>query len=381
MTILSDPPIVVVYGGNGFFRRLILKDLLVRTTARLVLASRRAPRAVNLNPRVSFTLSDLNDPASVRSTLAGASVVVHCAGPYQSQAPTVMHQAIASHVHYIDLAEDREFVREAQRSNEAAANADVSLLSGLSVVPGLAALFAGSLMGKFDEVLSIRTFVAPATRGSRGTATIRSLLGGAGQPLHLLREGREVTVRGWSEPEWIEFPPPLGWRLEYLAIENADRDFLARECGAERVEFKAGSECPWLNRSLAAVSRWRALTGFPSFDRWANPIRICLGWLGRFGTDSGGVIVEVVGRKNGRVATEQIALVADREGERIPALLAAIAVGALLRGELTARGALPLSSWISTKQLFHEFHDRGLRLWAKSVHDASWRPLPEMTET
>ena len=205
MTTLSDPPIVVIYGGNGFFGRLIVKDLLVRTIARIVVASRSSPHTANLNSRVGFILSDLNDPASVRSTLAGASVVVHCAGPYQSQAPTVMHEAIASGVHYIDLAENREFVREAQRSNEAATNADVTLLSGLSVVPGLAALFAGSLMDKFDEVLSIRTFVAPGTRGSRGIATIRSLLGGTGRPLHLLREGREVTVRGWSESEWINF--------------------------------------------------------------------------------------------------------------------------------------------------------------------------------
>ena len=221
MTALSHPPTVVVYGGTGFFGKLVVDDLLVRTTARIILAGRSKPRTASVNPRVTFTPSDLNDPASVRAALVGASVVVNCAGPYQSQGPALMHEAIASRVHYIDLAEDRAFVREAQRSHEAAKNAGVTLLSGLSVVPGLAALLARSIRDDFDELLSIRTFVAPGTRGSRGVATVRSLLSGVGRTLRLLREGRETIARGWSEPEWMEFPPPIGWRLQYLAQSRA----------------------------------------------------------------------------------------------------------------------------------------------------------------
>ncbi len=375
MTALSHPPTVVVYGGTGFFGNLMVDDLLVRTTARIIVAGRSQPRAAPVNPRVTFIASDLNDSVSVRFALSGAAVVVNCAGPYQVQRPNLMHEAIASRVHYIDLAEDRAFVREAQRSHEVAGIAGVTLLSGLSVVPGLAALLAESMRNDFDEIGSIRTLVAPGTRGSRGLATVRSLLGGAGRPLRLLREGRETILRGWSEPEWLQFPKPIGWRLEYLAIENADRDVFAREFGARRVEFKAGSEFPWLNRALGIVAHWRALTGFPPLDRWASPMRVCLQWLGRFGTDAGGVLVEVAGTKGGQMVTRQLAVVADEKGERIPSLLAAIAVGALLRGELTARGALPLSSWLAPQQLFHELRCRGLHVWSRSAVDESWQPL------
>ncbi len=376
MTALSHPPTVVVYGGTGFFGKLVVDDLLVRTTARIIVAGRSKPRTSSVNSRVTFVTSDLNDPASVRAALAGASVVVNCAGPYQSQGPTLMHEAIACGVHYLDLAEDREFVREAQRSHEAASQAGVTLLSGVSVVPGLAALLAQSIRGDFDDVFSIRTFVAPGTRGSRGVATVRSLLGGVGRPLHLLREGCETIVRGWSEPEWLEFPPPIGWRLTYLAIENADRDVLAREFGVRRVEFKAGSEFSWLNRALAITARCRAFTGFPALDHWANPLRVCLKWLGRFGTDAGGVIVEVVGAKRERAVTRQLAIVAAEKGERIPSVLAAIAVDALLRGELAARGAVPLSSWLGAPQLFDELRSRGLHLWSKQSLATSWQRLP-----
>lgn len=366
---------IVVYGGTGLFGKLLVDDLLVRTTTRIIVAGRNKPPAGSLNSRVTFVVSDLNDSASVQAVTAGASVVVNCAGPYQSQRPTLMNEAIASGVHYIDLAEDRNLVGDAQRSHERASTAGITLLSGTSVVPGLAALLARSIRDDFDKVYSIRTFVAPGTRGSRGVATVRSLLSGVGRPLHLLREGREKIVRGWSEPEWLEFPLPIGWRLTHLAIENADRDVLSREFGASRVEFKAGSEFPWLNRALAIVGGIRALSGFPPLDRWAGSMRLGLKWLGRFGTDAGGVVVEVAGAKQGQVIVRQLAVVADEKGERIPSLLAAIAVGALLRGDLKARGAVPLSSWISPKQLFDELQCRGLRLWSKTSVDVNWQPL------
>ena len=75
------------------------------------------------------------------------------------------------------------------------------------------------------------------------------------------------------------------------------------------------------------------------------------------------------------MVTEQIALIAEHHGERIPSLPAAIAVGALLRGEVTARGVVPLSTWITRAQLFEEFRQRGLRWWLKPGGDFNWRAL------
>jgi len=355
-----------------------VNDLLDHTDAQFVIASRQSPRHPRSGPRLVHVRSDLNDIASVRTTLAGAAVVVHCAGPYQSQPPTLLRAAIESGVHYVDLAEDPEFVRQTLIFHEAAKRVHVAIVSGASVVPGLTALLAQSL--HFERADSIRTFVAPGTRGSRGLATVRSLLRGVGRPLPLLRGGRETVVRGWSEPEWIEFPPPIGWRLQYLAIATADRDVLSRELEARSIEFKAGSEFSWLNRSLGAVSRLTARSSFPSLERWANTIRKCLKLLGWFGTDAGGVIVEVAGRLNNEPARQQIAVTAAREGERIPSLLAAIAAAALLRGELTARGVVPLSTWLPTAQLFDELCLRGLRVWLKQRPDVGWRLVNDTAE-
>ena len=155
---------------------------------------------------------------------------------------------------------------------------------------------------------------------------------------------------------------------------------LSREFEVQRVEFKAGSEFAWLNSSLAVAARLRARTGFPRTEQWANPIRKYLKVLGRFGTDTGGVLVEVTGIWKGETMTQQIALVAERHGERIPSLLAAIVTGALLGGELTARGATRLSSCLPIEQLFKELNRRGLRLWLKRDRCTNWEPLVEIAE-
>src|SRR5207249_1252407 len=142
------------------------------------------------------------------AALRGAFAIIHCAGPYQASAMNPLHAAIARGVHYIDLAECRDFARRVHECHDAARHANIAVFTGMSVVPGLAALFAQVLRKNFDKIYAIRTFVAPGTRGSRGPGTVHSLLSGVGRPMRVPRGGREVLALGWSEGEWIRFPPP-----------------------------------------------------------------------------------------------------------------------------------------------------------------------------
>jgi hypothetical protein len=58
-------------------------------------------------------------------------------------------------------------------------------------------------------------------------------------------------------------------------------------------------------------------------------------------------------------------------------VLACIAVEMLLRGELTTRGAVPLSTWISSSRLFEELRRRRLKLWFTAALHESWQALTE----
>jgi saccharopine dehydrogenase-like NADP-dependent oxidoreductase len=368
----SEPPVVVIYGGTGFFGGLLVRDLLDNTNARIIMVGRNHPRQGAINSRLTFTCSDMNDPSAVESALAGAFVVVHCAGPYQSLPLNPLRGAINSRVHYVDLAEDREFVRHVQEYDEPARHADIAVMTGLSVVPGLSALLAQALTRNFDKLHSVRTFVAPGTRGSRGSGTVHTLLAAAGRPMRVWRDGRNVLLQGWSEPEWIEYPPPVGWRLEYLPMETADAELLPRYFKVESAEFKAGSDFATLNRLLAVGAWLHAHTGFPPLERLSNAMRHALLILGRFGTDRGGVVVEVTGTRNGMPIQQQIAVVAEQHGERIPAIPAAIAVAELLQGKITDRGVIPLHTWLTPSRLFEELLRRRLHLWWKPAKNSNW---------
>lgn len=364
---------VVVYGGYGFFGRLLVRDLLDNTNAQIVIGGRHQPPQPFVHPRISFVYSDINDLPALQSALSGASVVVHCAGPYQTLPMNPLRGAINSGVHYVDLAEDREFVSHVLEYDEPAHRANIAVMTGMSVVPGLSALLAQALKSNFDELHSIRTFVAPGTRGSRGSGTVHTLLAAAGRPMRIWRNSRNVTLLGWTEPEWIEYPPPVGWRLEYLPMETADAELLPRYFNVASAEFKAGSDFATLNRFLAVGAWLRARTGFPPLEYLSNAMRYALLVIGSFGTDRGGVVVEVSGTRNGLPIQQQIAVVATQHGERIPAIPAAIAVAALLQGKVADRGVVPLHTWLPSSHLFEELLRRGLRLWWKPTKNSDWQ--------
>lgn len=371
-------PKVVIYGGTGFFGRRVADDLIAHADCRILLAARREPRRPPIDPRIGFVRSDAALASSVRRTLEGAFAVVHCAGPYRGQEPILARAAIACGVHYADLAEDADFIRSVRALDGEARRAGVALLSGLSVVPALAALLAQAVADPGKRILRARTFVAPGSRGSRGEATVETLMRGIGTPLRVWREGRQTRVRGWSEKETIVFPPPVGLRTQYLAIETVGSDPMAEELGAESVEFKAGSEFASVNALLAAVSRLRARYGFPRLENHGAVLRRGLRALGAFGTDRGAVIVHVEqgdGHPSGARESRAIAVVADRDGERIPALPAGIVLAALLAGELTISGAVALSRCLPTHRLFDELLRRDLRLWWRCANTTSWVPV------
>lgn len=108
-------PKVVVYGGSGFFGRLVVRELLEHTRAAVVVAS-RDPKFIDFGPyasRVKFYFSDVRNEASVREMLEGARVLICCAGPYQEMPVSLLQACIDKKVHYVDVADDRDFVERA----------------------------------------------------------------------------------------------------------------------------------------------------------------------------------------------------------------------------------------------------------------------------
>jgi hypothetical protein len=196
-----------------------------------------------------------------------------------------------------------------------------------------------------------------------------------GRPFFQPRQGERVQVHGWTEAEWVDFPPPLGRRLTYLVLEMADLDWLPELFGAQTVEFKAGTEHSWLNRLLGLAATIRVKTGHPRWERFTSLVRASSWLAGRIGKDEGGVIFEIGGTKDNQAITHRVAVVAHRDGGLIPVVLASMATQRLLEGQLVTAGLLPIHQWITPQALVHELQRRDLHLWWQAAGEAQWRPF------
>lgn len=372
---------VVVVGGTGFYGRYVVDDVLTHTSADVLVVSRR--RRPHPSPRVSAWAGELSDVAGLTRAITGAAVLVHCAGPFQElpgrRAPLgPVHAAVAAGVPYVDISEDDEFRREV---TALAGSATVPVLTGASVVPGFQALAVAELSRGFSVMRALRCAAAPDTRRHRGDGMFRAMMAGLGSRFTAPRDGRLVELHGWSEPERVSFPPPIGLRLVYQVYAMSDLALFGDELGFGTVAFKAGSEFAWANRLLGMTAAVRARTGRPKrLTRLTGSMR-ALSWVaGRFGDEAGGLIVEVEGTGvDNHPSRRAWGLTADEEGGRIPALLAGIAVEEILAGRLTAAGLVALDSWIPPGDAWARLAARGVRLFDREG-DGSWRERGASTQ-
>ncbi len=364
---------VLVVGGGGFYGRYLVRDILQNTEAEVIIASRHPPPIFADTGRVRTAVCDLNDLATLERLASASEIVVHCAGPFQPLPLKPLQAAINARVHYIDISEDRTFARRVLELAPPIKAAGIAVLNGLSVAPAMEALFAELIRPRLDGVLSVRTFAAPDTRKHRGHAMFHTMLVGVGRPFQQPRQGQLARVHGWTEPEWVEFPPPVGKRLTYLVLEMADLDVLPQLFGAETVEFKAGTEHLFLNQLLNVAAIIRARIGHPQWEQFTPWVR-ALSWLtGRIGKDEGGVVFEIGGRSDGARVTYRVAVMADHDGGLIPAVLAGMAVEEILSRRLAHTGVIPVHTWITSVGLIEGLTRRGLKLWWQPPGERQWQ--------
>jgi saccharopine dehydrogenase-like NADP-dependent oxidoreductase len=236
---------VLVIGGRGYFGRLLVDDLGRIPGCHVTVASRHAS-----------VFADLRDEASLKRALDGTNVAICAAGPYQDLPTTLAELCVQNGIHYIDLADDRRFVRNIRSIAKQNANCRSAVCTGWSTVSAVSGLLAKIASHQMTIVDSIGIQMAPGNRGARHTATIASLLHSVGQPLLLFRDGRWRSVTGWSDPRDFIFPMPIGVRRGYI-VDVPDHDLFPELFGVRTVEFRAGSELQILNHCLTLLGKKR----------------------------------------------------------------------------------------------------------------------------
>jgi hypothetical protein len=377
----STSPRVVVYGGNGFFGRIIVDDLLRHTTARIEIASRSACTVEfpGFECRVRYVESDLRNEASVLHTIAGADLVIVAAGPFQGMPQTVLHACIAECVPYIDVADDRDFVRRAYAltGSEGAPKGMVALI-GCSVVPGLTSLLTQFAQDTVPRIIQTKICISPGTRHPRGPGSFACLLSTVGQEYTAPADGNERPVTGWTQPEQVSFPSPMGDRTVYRVVDIADHFIQPRYFGTKTVEFRIGSELSVLNWMLCVLRRLRQTLGI-GVSGLVSISRVLVRVAALFGSTAGGVMVEVGGYAGEEHHSETWCAFTGDGGERIPSMLPAIAADMILRKEITGTGIVPLTDWIARDRLVDELAARGIRVAVRSG-GGDWRTVGNLRD-
>ena len=175
---------VVVYGGNGFFGRITVNELLRSTTTQIEIASRTGHFVdfARHKSRVRFIESDMYDQDSVHRTVTGADLVIVAAGPFQGMPLTVLRACVEKGVPYIDVADDSDFVRRAYALVESQATQQrAPALIGGRVVPGLTSLLTRFAQANIPQIVQTKICISPGTRNPRGPGSFACLLSTVGE--------------------------------------------------------------------------------------------------------------------------------------------------------------------------------------------------------
>jgi len=333
---------ILVLGGQGNFGARICRALALDAGLEVLAGGRTERPAPPGHSKVRFVPIDIASPefpAALART--GAKLVVHCAGPFQGQDHRVAQACIAAGVHYVDLADGRDFVAGFAPALDAAARAaGVIAVSGASTLPALSAAVVDAMLARFQRLREIRIVIAPAQRAPRGAATIAGVFSYAGRPFRQFAGGRWRKRHGWMGLDHIRIGE-LGRRWSAWC-DVPDLALLPeRYPDVRTIEFRAALEVGLQHFVLWAAAIMRRLHLPLPIERWAVRLDRVAGWLDRFGSERGGMVVVLQGTlADGRRGRAVWTLVADdNHGPEVPCMGALLVARRIVAGTLTEPGA------------------------------------------
>jgi len=182
-------------------------------------------------------------------------VVVDASGPFPLQQTTVIRAAIDARVHYLDLADSREFVAGIGQFDEAARQAKIVVISGASSTPALSHAVLDTLCAGWRHIDSIAATICPSNRQSVGLAVVRAILSTVGQPVQVFDDGRWVRAHGWGRTRRFR-SPGIGRRYASL-VATPDLDlFVLRYRPTKSAVFEAGLGLAFSSRSASKRLVW-----------------------------------------------------------------------------------------------------------------------------
>lgn len=239
---------LVIYGSTGYTGRLIVAEAM-RRGMRPVLAARNAEllRAQAEPLGLEWRVASVDDPKALDAAIAGATVLLHCAGPFLHTWRAMSDACLRARAHYLDITGEIA-VFEGLHARDAEARAKgIMLLPGVGfdVVPSdcLAAHLARRLPDAVSLALAFRA-IGGASRG-----TLSTMVEGMGGPGAIRRAGAITAVPQAYRTRRIDFGD--GKPRDATTIPWGDISTAYHSTGISNVEVYVSMR-PALRRAMIA---------------------------------------------------------------------------------------------------------------------------------
>jgi hypothetical protein len=343
----------MILGGCGNFGKRI-STALIKKNIPVIIAGRNKEKlerfaATFTGASINIAVFDAKYALATQLTTSKPSVVINTCGPFQNSNYDIARICVEHSVHYIDIADARDFVTGIVELDTLAKENNVSIISGASTVPGLSSAVIEHYRDKFSIIDSLVFGITPGQKAERGLATTQAILSYVGKPLKPFA-GSQKTRYGWQDIYRQNYPE-IGKR--WMAnCDIPDLDLLPAHYNIRTIHFSAGMELGWMHLGLWFFS-WLVRAGLPlRLSTHAEMLLKISNWFNLFGSADGGMHVILRGKDQAGAPLEKKWFIIAKAGDgpQIPCVPAILLAEKLVVGKMIKPGAYPCVGLISLEE-------------------------------
>lgn len=196
---------IILYGSYGYTGKLIAKECSARGLHVILSGRRQAPLEMqHRETGYPFERVDINDTVALQSLLEKGSVVIHCAGPFQHTARSMVEACLRAGTHYTDISGEYQVFEMLREYDAEAIKAEIMIMpgTGFDVVPS--DCLARYLKDQLPDAVRLELAFTLAGGGlSRGTA--KTMVQGLGYGSVVRKSGKLVHIPLGEQSKEIDF--------------------------------------------------------------------------------------------------------------------------------------------------------------------------------
>lgn len=358
---------VMILGGYGNFGQLIATALNNEENISVIIAGRNKNKAKALANQLNcqYAKLDVHQDDLVQAFHTNSvQLVISTVGPFQNQSYDIGQAAIEAGIHYIDLADSREFVENITQFDAIAKNKNLFICSGASTVPSLSSAVINHFLPEYSQLSHIDMALS-ASEKVPGISTLSAVLSYCGQKFMVWKNQQWQEVYGLQNLTHQKFYhlPNKRWVCNCSVPDLAL--FPLNYPTVQQVTFQAG-----VGISIVQISSW-VVSWLKRYHIIQQPLKhVNLFYkiaqkFERFGDGLSGMQVKLKGmdhqQKPLTINWEIIGY--ENEGPKIPCFASIILARKLANQTMTQSGAFSSMNLITLEEYLAEFNKINVKIF------------------